>query len=210
AATWAWLLVLILLPIVGFIIYLFLGRKISKEKIFDIQTQEDIGTPTLIDAQKKLLEEDEFFDENEPYRERVSEMGNMFLESSNAILAQWNKVELITDGKEKFDRLLEDIQAAEHHVHLTYYIYRNDKIGQKILHALEDKAAQGVEVLFIYDPLGSRELGPNFFKKLRQNGGKAEPFFGSRMQLVNFRINYRNHRKIVIIDGKVGYTGGFN
>src|SRR5690625_1471619 len=83
-------------------------------------------------------------------------------------------------------------------------------IGRKILHALEERAANGVEVLVIYEPLGSRELRGNFFKKLRSFGGKAEPFFGSKLQLINFRINYRNHRKIVIIDGKIGYTGGFN
>src|SRR5699024_1403766 len=210
AATWAWLLVLILMPVFGFVIYLFLGRKSSKDKIVDIQTQENIGMPQLIDAQRKLLEENEFFLNEPGDKARLAEMANMFLESSNAVLTRGNHVSLIVDGKDKFDQMLEDIAKDEHHIHITYYIYRNDRIGRKILTALEKKAAEGIEVLVIYDPLGSRELGPNFFKKLRSLGGKAEPFFGSRLQLVNFRINYRNHRKIVIIDGKVGYTGGFN
>lgn len=210
AATWAWLIVLIMMPIFGFVIYIFIGRKISKDKLFDIQTQENIGLSRLIKAQKKLLKEHELFQNYYQSENEISEMVNMFLKSSDAVLTQGNEVDLIVDGKDKFEKLIEDISKAKHHIHVTYYIYRNDEIGRKLLAALEERAKNGVEVLVIYDPLGSHQLRKSFFEQLRAYGGKAEPFFDSTYKIINIRINYRNHRKMVIIDGKTGYTGGFN
>src|SRR5699024_887774 len=88
--------------------------------------------------------------------------------------------------------------------------FHNDQIGKLVLKALEDRAAAGVEVLVIYDALGSRRLGHHFFDQLKKLGGQAEPFFGSKYSFINLRVNFRNHRKIVVIDGKIGYVGGFN
>ncbi|WP_027107569.1 cardiolipin synthase [Lacticigenium naphthae] len=210
AATWAWLLVLVLIPVLGFIIYLFLGRKISKNQIFDIQSQEAIGVPQLVEAQKKLIDEDNFDLPESRYVDKTMEMVNLFLESSAAVLTKGNQVDILDDGKLKFEQLIKDIDTAQDHVHLTYYIFRADKIGRKLLHALEKRAEQGVKVKILYDPLGAKVLGNDFFDRLTQLGGKAEPFFGSPFLLLNLRLNYRNHRKIVIIDGKIGYTGGFN
>ncbi|MER2174514.1 MAG: cardiolipin synthase [Carnobacterium sp.] len=210
AATWAWLLVLILLPGIGFIFYLFIGKKLTREKIFDINSQENIGMPELVQAQKEMLADDEELLSERQASENAKEMASLFLESDESILTKGNKVELFTDGAKKFDSLIEDISKAEHHIHMIYYIIHNDKIGKRVLTALEERAAAGVEVLVIYDALGSRSLRPKFFKTLKKLGGKAEPFFGSKLPIVNLRFNYRNHRKIVVIDGKIGYTGGFN
>lgn len=210
AATWAWLLVLILLPGIGFIFYLFVGKKLTRDKIFDINSQENIGMPELVQAQKEMLAEDEDLLSEKQASENAKEMASLFLESDESILTKGNKVELFTDGAKKFDSLIEDISKAEHHIHMIYYIIHNDKIGKRVLKALEERAAAGVEVLVIYDALGSRSLRPKFFKTLKKLGGKAEPFFGSKLPIINLRFNYRNHRKIVIIDGKIGYTGGFN
>lgn len=210
AATWAWLLVLILLPGIGFIFYLFIGKKLTREKIFDIKSQENIGMPELVQAQKEMLADDEDLLSERQASENAKEMASLFLESDESILTKGNKVELFTDGAEKFDSLIEDISKAEHHIHMIYYIIHNDKIGKRVLRALEERAAAGVEVLVIYDALGSRSLRPKFFKTLKKLGGKAEPFFGSKLPIINLRFNYRNHRKIVVIDGKIGYTGGFN
>ncbi|WP_407370455.1 cardiolipin synthase [Carnobacterium sp.] len=210
AATWAWLLVLILLPGIGFIFYLFIGKKLTREKIFDINSQENIGMPELVQAQKEMLAEDEDLLSEKQASENAKEMASLFLESDESILTKGNKVELFTDGAKKFDSLIEDLSKAEHHIHMIYYIIHNDKIGKRVLKALEERAAAGVEVLVIYDALGSRSLRPNFFKTLKKLGGKAEPFFGSKLPIINLRFNYRNHRKIVVIDGKIGYTGGFN
>ncbi|MCC5888942.1 MAG: cardiolipin synthase [Alkalibacterium sp.] len=210
AAIWAWLLVIILLPGFGFIIYLFLGRKISRESIFDLQSQEKIGMPQLVESQKKLIESENLDVPESAYQDKTFEMVRLFLESNEAVLTKGNKVEIISDGTEKFERLIEDINKAQHHVHVTYYIFRGDEIGLRLLNALEEKAKQGVEVKVLYDPVGARVLGKHFFDRLRSCGGDAEPFIGSRFFLINLRLNYRNHRKIVVIDGEVGYTGGFN
>lgn len=210
AAIWAWLLVIIMLPGFGFIIYLFLGRKISKEKIFDIQSQERIGMEQLVESQKKLIESENLDVHESAYQDKTFELVRQFLESNQSILTKGNKVRLISDGNEKFDLMLKDISKAKHHIHITYYIFRGDQIGLKLVNALEEKAKQGVEVKVLYDPVGARVLGKHFFDRLRQYGGQAEPFFGSRFFLINLRLNYRNHRKIVVIDGQIGYTGGFN
>lgn len=210
SATWAWLLVLLLLPGIGFIFYLFVGKKLTREKIFDIKSQENIGMPELVQAQKEMLAEDEDLLSAKQATENAKEMASLFLESDESILTKGNKVELFTDGAKKFDSLIEDISKAEHHIHMIYYIIHNDKIGNRVLKALEERAAAGVDVLVIYDALGSRSLKPSFFKTLKKLGGKAEPFFGSKLPIINLRFNYRNHRKIVVIDGKIGYTGGFN
>lgn len=210
AAIWAWLLVITMLPGFGIVIYLFIGRKISKEKMFDIQAQERIGMPQLVNAQKELIENQHYQIPEADHVDKTMEMVTLFLESNDAVLTKGNKVDIISDGEEKFEKLISDIKRAEHHIHLTYYIFRGDDIGKKLLHALEERAEKGVEVKVLFDPLGARVLGKHFFDKLKSFGGKAEPFFGHRFFLINLRLNYRNHRKIVVIDGKIGYTGGFN
>lgn len=209
AATWAWLLVLVLLPIVGFIIYLFFGKKISREKIFDIKTQESIGMKELVIAQKEMLLEDELLSSKQA-TENTKEIASLFLESDESIVTKGNKVELFIDGNAKFDSLIRDIEQAQHHVHMLYYTIHQDELGKRVLAALEERAAAGVEVLVIYDAMGSRSTKHRFFNRLESLGGKAEPFFGSHWAIINLRLNYRNHRKIVVVDGKIGYVGGFN
>ena len=93
---------------------------------------------------------------------------------------------------------------------MLYYTFRSDDLGKRILAALEDRAAAGVEVLVVYDAMGCRGNDPRFFNNLEKLGGKTEVFFGSKIPFVNLRMNYRNHRKIMVVDAKVAYLGGFN
>lgn len=209
ASIWAWLLALIMLPGIGFIAYLFFGRGMSDKDIYDIKQQDQIGLRELKDTLTERYEHqheagDEVFSNNK------KEMVSLFQGLDNAALTRDNEVDIYSDGKEKFDQLLEDIKQAKHHIHLVYYIFRGDKIGRAIVDALEEKANQGVEVRVLYDPVGTRWMTRSFFKKLKSFGGQACPSFGERMHILNMRLNYRNHRKIVVIDGKIGYTGGFN
>lgn len=122
--------------------YLFLyWKKISKEKIFDIQAQESIGMPELVEAQKQMLQEEERLLSKKQDTEDSKEITNLFLESSESILTKGNQVEFFVDGKEKFKSLIRDIYQAENHVHMIYYIFHNDYIGNMVLKALEDRAA---------------------------------------------------------------------
>ncbi|AMB98981.1 cardiolipin synthase [Aerococcus urinaehominis] len=207
SAIWAWLMVLILLPGLGFIIYYFLGRRISSERIFQLKNTEALGM---------MVHKDHFLDDHGnmrslyKYEAGERELIKLLFQSDASILTDHNEVEVITDGYEKFDRLKADLRKAQHHIHIQYYIFEDDEVGKEILQILEEKARAGVEVRMLYDALGSRNLREKDLQDLRDAGGKTANFFGANNWIINFRLNYRNHRKIVVVDGEVGYIGGFN
>lgn len=207
--TWAWLLTLALVPGFGFILYVFVGKKIPAGRIYDMKSQKSLGMSELADYQKEMLEENEQIASEEDNDVQVH-TAILFLESNESILTRGNDVEVIIDGKEKFDQMIKDIMEAKHHVHLLYYTFRSDELGKRVLAALENRAAAGVEVLVVFDALGCRGNNPKFFKRLEELGGKTLVFFGSRIPFVNLRMNYRNHRKIIVVDSKIAYMGGFN
>jgi cardiolipin synthase len=177
--------------------------------LFKWEDKKKIGIEQSLDIQLKNIRSGQFEFHNEP--ERFSqELIYMHLLGNDAPMTRDNSVEIFTDGNDKFDQLLNDIKSARHHIHLQYYIIKNDNLGKRIREALINKAKEGVKVRVLYDELGSRGLTRRFFSELRKAGGEVEVFFPSKFALINFRLNYRNHRKIVIIDGKIGYIGGFN
>ena len=156
AATWGWLIVLVMLPVIGFIVYFFFGRRIRKKRIFNLRAQETIGLQELIEQQQRDLAYTKEkigpakFRFKNPYQE---DLASFFLEADDAIITENNHVEMFVDGEEKFNRLKEDIKNAKHHIHMLYYIFNQDEIGEEIMQLLIDKAQQGVEVLVIYDAL---------------------------------------------------------
>ena len=206
SATWAWLLVLVFFPFLGFIIYFFFGRKISKDRIFDLKSQDTLGIRKLAETQLEELEQDNTFFEDL----YLKELAVLFLESDESVITKGNQVEIMTSGQEKFTQLKEDLRNATDHIHIGYYIFNDDELGHELLEILIEKAQQGVEVLVLYDALGARFTKQKFWKKLHDAGGRSEAFFGYTFGIINLRMNYRNHRKIVVIDGKIGYVGGFN
>ena len=135
-ATWAWLLVLNLLPVIGFGIYLLVGKKISKEKMFDLKMQERLGIAQLVELQKEQWQDEELLPKGLRTPE-VRQTVRLLLETDQAILTKNNKVDIYDDGHDKFAKLLADIDAAKHHVHLEYYSFFSDRIGNKILASLE-------------------------------------------------------------------------
>jgi cardiolipin synthase len=141
---------------------------------------------------------------------QYQELIYMNLMSGHSLLTQDNNIKIYTDGNDKFDDLLKDIEAAKHHIHIMYYIVRNGTLSKRIIDALTKKAKEGVEVRFLYDAVGSMRLSKKIFRELLAAGGHVSSFFPSRIPLINIRMNYRNHRKLAIIDGKTGYIGGFN
>src|SRR5699024_8954480 len=132
------------------------------------------------------------------------------LSNDDAILTQDNSVDIYTDGKEKFDALIQDMEQATDHIHLLYYILRHDRLGKRMSDVLIRKVRQGVEVRVLYDDMGSRRISRKFVRRMRQAGVEIESFFPGKIPKINLKINYRNHRKLAIIDGKIGYIGGFN
>ncbi|SFS89061.1 cardiolipin synthase [Marininema halotolerans] len=207
SSTWAWLLVLSLIPVIGFILYLLFGRNLSHKKIFTWDKQSRLRLQRVVTAQKEGLNERA---KRDPILQEYRELIRMHLNHDQAVLTYQNELQMFTDGRTKFDALLADLERAEDHIHLLYYIVRNDRLGQEIGEVLARKAREGVRVRLLYDDLGSRGLSKRFIRKLREAGGEVEAFFPSRLPLINPRMNYRNHRKLVIIDGQTGYIGGFN
>jgi cardiolipin synthase len=208
-ATLAWLLVLLLFPGVGFILYLFLSQNFSRKKLFRMKAnaqrtfgdflntqQEDFNSGKLVFKDRKM--------------EAHKDVIKMNLFRNQSFFTQNNDVKIFTDGKEKFDELFRCIEDAKESVHVQYYIIKYDDLGKKLLSLLEKKAKEGVEVRLLYDCVGSRRLSNFNVRDLIKAGGKTGRFFRSFFRHINLKINYRNHRKIVVIDGQIGFVGGFN
>ncbi len=121
-----------------------------------------------------------------------------------------NSVEVYTDGANKFSQLERDLENAQNFIHIQYYIFSDDDLGQRVASILERKAKQGVRVKLIYDHVGSFGTSNKFFKRLRAAGIEAHPFFKVTFPQLGTRINWRNHRKLVVIDGRLAYLGGMN
>lgn len=209
SSTWAWILVLFFLPVVGFILYLLLGRQLRKKHLFRWEGRKKIGIDKLIDYQMEAIRNDSFeyrLEDAAHYEDIIY----MHLTTNHAVLTQDNSVKIFSDGKEKFKKLLKDIEAAKHHIHIQYYIFKLDNLGTRIYQLLIKKAKQGVKIRLLFDEMGSRGVHKKHFKELIEAGGEVEVFFPSILPLINPRMNYRNHRKLVIIDGRIGYIGGFN
>lgn len=208
-STWAWILVLFFIPIFGFFIYLLLGRKLRKKTLFKWEGRSRVGIESLISHQMQALH-DEKFVFKDPKVLHFKDMVYLHLRNNGAVLTQDNDIRIFNDGRVKFDSLIRDIESAKEHIHIQYYIFRLDELGTRVLDALTKKMNEGVKVRLLYDDMGSRSLRKHHFKDFIKAGGEVETFFPSKLPLINPRLNYRNHRKIVVIDGRIGYIGGFN
>lgn len=205
SAAWAWLFVMLLLPGIGFIIYLFFGWKLNQRQIFDLKAQKRLGISDMAEYQKRNPKNKPTLDTN-----LENDLVQMFLNTDNAILTTKNDLKIFTDGHEKFNSLFEDLKKAKHHINIEYFTIYDGQLGKKLRKILVQKAREGVQVRVLYDLFGSKGSKQKFFKELIQAGGEVTPFMKSKLGYYSFRINFRNHRKIVVIDGSVGYIGGFN
>jgi cardiolipin synthase len=129
---------------------------------------------------------------------------------SNSFYTQDNKISVLTDGKHKFDSLIKDLKAAKQSINIMYFIVKNDGMGRLLIDTLVQKAREGIEVRFLIDAMGSRQISAKMLQPLRDAGGQYAFFFPPMFKYLNLKLNYRNHRKLVVIDGAVGYLGGFN
>ena len=197
----AWVLVLLLLPVLGLVIYLVFGRSlkgmrlISRSNLRDLRRMNDFVRTDGVEA-----------DLSEDSRQVISLADKL----SGGHLFQGNAIDVFTSGREKFDALLRDIEAAKEYVHLQYFIIENDAVGRELIELLKRKAREGVKVRVLYDYVGSFYFRPRVLRAMREAGIDVHPFMEVTVANVAFRINWRNHRKLVVIDGLVGYVGGMN
>lgn len=207
-SVWAWLLLLYFIPVLGFVFYLLLGQDMHKRKMFRNKEVEDhIGEDIRRQEYRLKTGDEQELDENiKGYEDLV--MYN--LETGSSVLTKDNDVDIFIDGNEKFRALKEDLRKAEHFIHIQYYIIKNDVVFNEIKDILIEKAAQGVEVRVLFDAMGCRSVRHSYWKKLNAKGVQTAEFFPALLRRLQLRINYRNHRKIVVIDNKVAYVGGFN
>ncbi|MFY8237492.1 cardiolipin synthase [Clostridium perfringens] len=197
--TIAWLLILTLLPPIGLILYIFLGRNWKRNKL------NDRTNPKINDLISPILDE-------YPEKQYVPLMELLAFNSDSPIFVN-NDIKIYKDGVEKFKDLKEELLKAKHHIHLEYYIVNSDEIGNEIKDILIKKALEGVKVRFIIDKVGSSSLKRSYIKDLKKAGVSVvmySYFLAPILKVINTQINYRNHRKIVVIDGQVGFLGGIN
>lgn len=206
--TLAYLLLVIFVPLIGIFIYFSFGinyrkNKLYNKKIVQDQQQEDLVLAKLESYNLKNLEgvkEDDHF----------AGLMKMIYQTDRSPLTTNNSAELLFNGEEKFPTVLEALRNAKHHIHIEYYIYEDDEIGRAIEQILIEKARSGVEVRFIYDDFGSASIRKTLAKRLCENGVKAFPFYKIKLIKLASRLNYRNHRKIIVIDGRISFIGGIN
>jgi cardiolipin synthase len=207
--TISWLLVIFLLPVIGIFLYFFFGKNFRKEKIFSRKGLTDLEHIKLLSLDQfiKLAHKNIFH--NQKLTSKVNIM-RLLLNSSKSLLTEKNRVIVLQNGRETFDSIIQAIEEAKHHIHLEYYIIDDDHIGNLIRKLLIKKVQEGVKVRFIYDDVGCWSLPKHFIDSMTDGGIDVYPFLPVRFPLLTNKINYRNHRKIVVIDGKIGFTGGLN
>lgn len=210
ASTWAWLLVLSVFPVIGFIAYLFVGRKISNEDIFSIRSEQESFRERLIARQEALLEKHQLLLQSGRLA-RARQLVSLSSSLDDAIVTFNNRVRVFIDGQKLFSEMIRDFDHAQDHIYVEFYTFYADELGHRVLAALERAAERGVTVKVLYDLSGSHGTTYKFFAHLEELGGEAQPFNSkSNKRLSPPRLNYHLHRKIVAIDGKLGYIGGFN
>lgn len=221
AKTIAWLLLFILFPVFGFVVYLFLGRNIRKKKVFRTQKLfSDIKMTklfksiqefdNLITIQKQSILDGIIFSSEDMHVKR--KIMNLLLNTGRSPVTINNKVEILTNGKAKFDNLIIDLKNAKDHIHMEYFIIKDSEIGNKIKDIIIQKSKEGVRVRLLYDDVGCWKLWfkRKFLKDMDKNEIELASFLPVSFPFLNRKVNYRNHRKIVVIDGKIAYTGGIN
>lgn len=209
ATTMAWIMLLFMVPVAGLVLYLILSQNIARMQIFRMTDDEVASYETMLELQKETVRSS-ISDDPSDLTYKWKDLIGLNIDYANSLLTFNDDVELIYDGQEMFDRLCRDIENAKYTIKLCYYIVKSDFAGKKLIKLLTKKAEEGVKVRLMIDALGSRSIGYTDLIEFKKAGGSYGYFFKPRIRHLYFRINYRNHRKLAIIDNEVGYIGGFN
>ena len=201
AKTIAWVLVLLFVPVVGIVLYIFFGQNTRKMKLISGRSLDQLSKRSMLEfVEQRNLRMPEYF----------SSLVRLFTNQSLSLPFKDNAVEFYTDGYQFFPALLQAIKGATNHIHLDTYIIADDPLGRLVSDALIVKAREGVEVRLIYDDVGCWRVPERFFDRMRQAGVKVRSFMPVRFPAFTSKVNYRNHRKVCVIDGIQGFIGGMN
>ena len=201
AKTMAWVLVIGFIPVVGVVFYLFFGINHRKERIISQGQMDELTKRSMLSFVGQ---------HNFRVPERQKPLVDLFVNQNLALPFKDNRIDIMTDGYAFFPELLKDISEATHHIHINIYIFEDDALGRLVADALMTKARQGVKVRLIYDDVGCWRVGNRFFEQMREAGVEVVPFLPVHFPSFTSKVNYRNHRKIIVIDGRIGYIGGMN
>ena len=199
--TLLWLLVLCFLPVAGIILYFFFGQNTRKEHLISRQSLNQLTKRNMLEFVEQR---------NLQFPEEYKALMRLYANQNMALPFKDNEVEIYTSGYEFIPALLEEIGRAKHHIHLLSYIFADDALGNLIADALMDKARQGVEVRLIYDDVGNWKVRRAFYERMRDAGIDVHAFMPVKFPAFTSKVNYRNHRKLCIVDGRVGFIGGMN
>ncbi len=207
--TMAYLLLVFFVPVGGILFYLAFGANYWKKKLYNKKMTQD---ELLLAGVKEGIQQynDSMLKKIDVEQGTMGELATMLIRDLQTPLTRHNEVKLLVNGEEKFPEMLADIAAAKDHIHIEYYIFEQDEIGSEVIELLIKKSLEGVKVRFIYDDFGSPTIKKKLEKRMRDAGVEVHPFHKVLFYLLANRLNYRNHRKIVVIDGTIGYVGGIN
>lgn len=207
--TMAYLLLVIFLPVIGMVFYILFGVNYWKIKLYNKKSDADEKLLARLKSEIKSYADTILSPEDLPV-ENNRELAAMLKKELKSPLTRGNSVKLLINGEEKFPEVLQALNNAKHHIHIEYYIYEQDEIGTQIEELLIRKAKEGVQVRFIYDDFGSPNIKKKTEQRMRDAGIEIYPFQKVVFYLLANRLNYRNHRKIIVIDGQTAFTGGIN
>lgn len=207
--TLAWIIVLVTVPLIGFLFYLYFGVNYRKIKMFSMKGLGDMKwLQYMSEDQKQWIKKSEFLQKKESAE--VRKLMTLLLNNSKALLTRFNRIQVLHNGEETFQALFQALEDAQKFIHLEYYIIAEGRLTARLKDILLRKAREGVEIRIIYDDVGSWSLSKEFIREVRKAGIQIYPFLPVRFHHLANKANYRNHRKIAVIDGKTGFVGGLN
>ena len=199
--TIAWALIIFFVPFAGIIFYLFFGVNTRKERLISKRSMDKLTKSSMLSfVEQRNLKVDK----------RHRPLVDLYVNQDLSLPFKDNKTDIFTSGEAFFQSLINDISHAKHHIHIDMYIWEDDTIGNKVADALIAKAKEGVAVRVVYDDVGCWRVPQRFFSRMSREGISVQPFMPVRFPTLTRRVNYRNHRKVIVIDGQVGYIGGMN
>lgn len=201
AKTMAWALVILLVPVLGITLYFFFGINTRRERMAGQRSLDQLSKRQMFGFVQQ---------QNLQLPERHKKLIDLYINQNFSLPFKDNAIEVFTNGHEFFASLFEAIGAAREHIHIDLYIFEDDALGMLVSDMLIDKARQGVEVRVIYDDVGCWNVKHRFFERMRLEGIEVSPFLPVRFPSFTSKVNYRNHRKLIVIDGRVGFIGGMN